>query len=733
MLNSKLTVLCILLILSTSLVQAAPPVVSNVEVHQIPGTFHVEVNFDVSDTDNDMLQMILMFSSDGGQTWPTRCDSLGGDVWLDGPGSGKSITWYAAEEVPDFQGSNCRLRLFATDDFLPPALEYFRVVGTDTLAMASMDTIGYGEPLHLFWKGATAITDGLDGVTVAQMDGTYPFDDGILGYKWRYLGDHCVPDLQDCWHPRYYEEATGDSVSYFGAGQSLFFTNDNSGTDVFSRRLDSGEVPMAFNAQDIVLNEMPQYGQEFSFVVNYRPQTIMLDGETDWAHPEDSQVYPYYIRLNDPAQTKVPFVDGDRIPDRTYVVFKALFKDDARDLILDPDAMGMTGNFFGTRDNWTGGQYSFQSQASPINMDPTWGMGADGWFADTLGFMTAPRCEFHCALRGVDEHGARGVPAGLSFSVGLEPCVQCIEILPSTSEASNFNADLDCYDPGSVGHACFDGDYTFYIKSNTGETIPGRSYLDVQGLAYLVIDKVTHFAQFMDEEPNPELYYSFPCNKYSLGVLLHGRDDAQEAWANPLWRTLAWQYQVDYSCDPLNSIADGGGVDNLLYPTWGVEDGEFLEVDPVTGVWKLGVEVLVPQMMVNVGAETFRQIILFTMAGGDVELADELFNICLRQLSEGTVSAVAMDQTRCDVPPYGRPARYHVFQTVRPPLADPGPGATWRDCDPFWPNVQYSLDLDRATMQSNGGEPVVQPFQLIFQDTDGTDVTCDPWAGNVLK
>ena len=57
---------------------------------------------------------------------------------------------------------------------------------------------------------------------------------------------------------------------------------------------------------------------------------------------------------------------------------------------------------------------------------------------------------------------------------------------------------------------------------------------------------------------------------------------------------------------------------------------------------------------------------------------------------------------------------------------DPGPGATWRDCDPFWPLVQYSLDLDPAAMRSNEGEPVVQPFQLIFQDADGNDVTCDP-------
>lgn len=730
MLKSKLFTVLILVGMATTMAHSAAPVVSNVEVQQLPASHDVEVNFDVYDADNDMVQMLLMFSTDGGQTWPVRCDSLSGDVWIDNPGPGKTIIWHAGGEVPDFQSSNCRLRLFATDDNARPWLYFFKVTETDTLAMTDHDTIGYGEPLHLLWKGSTAIADGLDPVVLEQMDTAAPFDDGIVGYKWRHLQDYCNPDFEDCWHPRYYDEATGDSLSYFGAGHSLSFSNDNTGTDVFRKRLDSGQVPFAINAQDIVQNEVPEFRQEFSFTVNYNPITVLLDGETDWAHPEDTQVYPYYIRLNDPTQAKVPFTSGDRIPDRTYVVFKALFKDDPRDLILNPDEMGSTGHFLATRHNLTGGLFSFQSQASPIDYDPDWDMSGDGWFADTLGFLTSPNCDFSFYMQGVDEHGRRDGPGdNIDFSVGLPPCVQCIEILPGMNQPSAFTQDLDCYFPDGGGNECFTGENIFYIKDQGGAELPGRTYLDPLGsLTYLAIDRATMFAQFMDESPDPGQYYSFTCIKYSLGVYLHGQDNLQEAWADPMWRSMAWKYQVDYDCDPLNSIADGGGNDSLLSTTWGADyDNDLLEIDPTTGLWRMNVEVMLPQQLVTLGATTFRQVIQFTMANGDPELTDELYNICIRQLSAGTVSAIALDQTRCDVPPFGRPAKYHVFHTVRPPVADPGPD-TWRACNPFWGYIQYSLDLDQGAMQSLGGQAVEQPFQLILQENSGADITCDPEA-----
>ena len=66
-------------------------------------------------------------------------------------------------------------------------------------------------------------------------------------------------------------------------------------------------------------------------VVDTNLETLILDGETDWAHPDDPEIYPYYIQLNDPTQTHHPFTSGERIPDRTYVVFKALARNDLQD------------------------------------------------------------------------------------------------------------------------------------------------------------------------------------------------------------------------------------------------------------------------------------------------------------------------------------------------------------------------------------------------------------------
>ena len=97
-------------------------------------------------------------------------------------------------------------------------------------------------------------------------------------------------------------------------------------------------------------------------VINFDPETIILNGQTDWAHPEDPEVYPYYFLLNDPLKMHHPFQGGDRIPDRSYVVVKALGRDDSRDYLLDPDyPVGISGYLRGVRDNLFGGQYSFQT------------------------------------------------------------------------------------------------------------------------------------------------------------------------------------------------------------------------------------------------------------------------------------------------------------------------------------------------------------------------------------
>ncbi len=709
---------------------AAPPEVNNIQVQQQAGSHLVDITYDLYDPDGDAMHVSAVFCPNGDWSWSIPCRAVTGDYGFVGYSSpGKTFTWDAYEDYPDFQGDNCQIRIFATDISPFPEMDFFRVIGLDTLALSRdiPDTTGFGEPMHLIWEGRAPILEGLSPEVVGQMDMVYPFDDGLKGFKWRDLDEDCDEEFEDCWHPRMFNEATGDSFSYFAEINQIYLSNDGNGSSFFQRLLPSGLFEMGFNTIDIAGVEMQEYLQRFSFIVNYDPETILLNGETDWDHPEDPEIYPYYILLNDPAQTHHPFQDGDRIPDRTYVVFKALFKDDPRDMVQDPGyGMGVTGNATGVIQTFGGGPFSFSTGASNVDTDPAWPEGFQGFYADTLGFMPSPNTSFAFSMAGVDEHGRRdGTPASLNFEVGYPPCVQCLEMLPGPYQPSAFSPDLECYDPDAGSHPCFDDPSVFYVKSLSTPPIGGRTYMEQQGQMYLAIHKGTGFVVYTLEELDPDFYYIFPSKIYRMAALLHGRDDAREEWTNPLLRTMAWKYQVDYDCDPYNSIADGGGLDDLQRVTWGSENlqDDGLEIMPYDGVWKLLVDIVVPDQLLNLGPTNFRMIIQYTMADGDPELADELFNKCIRQFSTGTVQGVALDQTRCDFYPT-RPAQYHIFEDVRPSEFGPGSG-TWRDCNPSFPNVVSSLDLSLGAMTSLENQPVEQQFQIIFQAADG-DLSCEP-------
>jgi hypothetical protein len=709
------------LVIAAGAAHAAPPAISNLQVQQVPGSFDVQIDFDLYDADGDLVDVIVLLSTNGGDTWPVRCRQLTGDFVQVPPGTARQIIWDAGTEFPDFQGDTCRLRLFASDGPTSPHFELFKVIDDVEYPMAALDTVPYGYPFTVRWHGVAPLIEGLDPQIITEMDTIYPYDDGLLGFKWRLSGEDCIPEIEDCWHPRKFNEATGDSFSYFGTVNELTFNT------LFSPLiLEDGLTTLYLNTKDLAQNEPFLYTQEHPFVVNYDPETILLDGQADWVHPEDLQVYPYYTLLNDPTGTRYPFQSGDRIPDRTYVVFKALFRDDPRDLVVDPGASpGLTAHFRGT----TGLNYSFQSQAATIDYEPAWPAGPDGWCADTLGFLTAPDCDFSARFQAVDEHGRRdGTPAELAFSVGYPPCVQCLEVLPGPNAPSAFGPDLECYDGEAATHPCFAGEpAAFYIKSTSAPGQPGREYLPQLGIRYLAIDKATLQAEFYDTTPNEDIYHVISCYVFPMKVLLHGRDDQREAWDNPLWRTMAWRYQIDYACDPWNSIRDGGGLDDISRITWGEDpDQGLLQVIPSSGLWALEVEVVVPQMLVNMGGATFAQVILYTMAMGDAELADQIYGICLRQLGAGTVRASALDQTRCSAPPLPRPARYHIFQGVRPPEII-GPGfISWRDCNWSFGSLDFSLDLYSMAQQSE--VQAEQSFQLILQQPDGTDLVCEPGA-----
>jgi len=613
--------------------------------------------------------------------WTTKTDSIFDFQINQGTAPSADMTFHmvAMDDFGDFDRTPARLYFFS-NTLGSPVINFFKIFENDTIPLAAgePDTVGFGKPYELYWEGMSPNVLGYDSDALADVDTVFPFDDGLYGYKWQLtgeLGGFCVPAFEDCWHPRLFNEATNDSFSYFAEINSLYFRNSGNSSNPFATELESGEVNVRINSLDVAGVEVSNHLRGFNFVVNHDPETIILVGRdtfhTGGADP-DTSTYPYYTLLNDPDSIHYPFLEGARIPDRSYVVFKALARDNPNDSVVDPDfKIGLTGVVNGLRENYTGGPFSFSSGASDIDYEPEWDKESDdGWYADTLGFLVGPSTEFEFTMQSVDEHGRRdGSPASFSFEVGFPPCVQCIELQPDLGSVSDFPMDLACHDPEVGGHPCFTGDYDFYIPKSLLPEQPGRTYLDPQ-LAlstYLVISKNTMTPVFQVEEADPELNYIFPCTAFSMTVKLHGVDDSREAWTDPLNRARAWKYQVDYECDPSNKILDGGGFDDIGTPTWGHEFGATgISVSEVDGLWALNVNFFLPNQLLQQGIVGFWNYIFYVEAGYDAALTDELVAICLRQMSAGSVRAIALDQADCGLYPI-RPAQYHLFETVRPP------------------------------------------------------------------
>ncbi|MEN8006129.1 MAG: hypothetical protein ABFS42_03900 [Candidatus Krumholzibacteriota bacterium] len=710
------------------------PVVSNVFAVQRDGTFIVDITYDLVDPDGDLMWVSLYFSPDGGATWPIVCRSVTGDVGaFVASGTGRSVEWNSRDDFPNLISTTCTIRVVANDESPYP---YFDSVwksdlgGANEIPFAIGDTLAFGHPFRLRWHGTAPSIEGMDPLLLASLDTIPPHDDGLLGFKYRFPGENCIPVLEDCWNPRKFDPSTGDSVSYFAPVSLFDFYNDDSGSDPFHRLLPSGLFEIHWNALDVMGLEVLEPEQAFNFVVNFDPETIMLDGETDWAHPEDPEVYPYYILLNDPAQIHHPFMSGDRIPDRTYVVVKALGRDDARDLKLDPSfEVGLSGYVKGVRSNLGGGLFSFQSETSILNPVPTWPANPEGWSADTLGFLTGPNTEFTMHMQAVDEHGRKdGTPATIDFHVGYPPCIQCIEILPSASTPSEFDETLACLADTSAAtigaHPCF-GDTTVLRAVNSPTGAPDE--LQNVGPAFMLVDKTTGFTQIvLDPGQGGDLNYEIDVQLFQMGVLLHGLDDIRERWIAMDRRQMGCMYQVDYDCDPFNQIQDGGGNDDIRQPTWGESPGRSgLVIDPATGLWRISVDVAVPTALMTMGPQNYKDVYLqFVKLIEDPEAREMVFDATTKQFGLGLVRAIALDQTQCSfLPP--RPAKYNFFRHVRPTVATPPAGKTWRDCDLTYlvPGIMLDMDISPGAMPSLDGVPAPRYFRITVETLTG-DFEC---------
>ncbi|MEN8007252.1 MAG: hypothetical protein ABFS42_09575, partial [Candidatus Krumholzibacteriota bacterium] len=350
------------------------------------------------------------------------------------------------------------------------------------------------------------------------------------------------------------------------------------------------------------------------------------------------------------------------------------------------------------------------------------------WYADTLGFLTGPRSEFTINMQAVDEHGRKdGSPANLSFHVGYPPCIQCIEVLPTSSTPSAFDETLECVEDtlNIAAHPCF-GDTTVLRAVNNPTGAPDE--LQKGDAAFMLVDKATGFTRVvLDPGQGGEKNYEIDVRLFQMEVLLHGLDDIRERWERKDRRIMGFSYVVENGCDEFNQILDGGGNDDLKQPTWGRRlSREGLTIDPATGLWKISVQVAVPSALMTMGPDNYKDIYMLLVKHiEDPEARDMVFEATTKQFGKGRVQAVALDQTQCNFLPT-RPATYNFFRHVRPSVAELAPDQTWRDChleDYPGMDVQMALDISPGAMESLGGIPVKQYFRIVVETLTG-DFEC---------
>jgi formylglycine-generating enzyme required for sulfatase activity len=101
-------------------ISAAPPVVTNVRASQIAGTKNVEILYDVTDADGDVLTIGMQVSGDAGQSYTIPATSLSGHIGAGvAPGLNRRIVWNAGADWNGQLVSSAKVRVTASDGSTP--------------------------------------------------------------------------------------------------------------------------------------------------------------------------------------------------------------------------------------------------------------------------------------------------------------------------------------------------------------------------------------------------------------------------------------------------------------------------------------------------------------------------------------------------------------------------------------------------------------------------------------
>lgn len=701
--------------------------------------------------------------------WTTRTDTIFDFQIGQGAALQYDMTLHlvAQDDRGAFSRRPARLHFFA-NALGNPRLLFFRNAVAAGNEFADYDTVGFQRPLTLAWAGETVNTTGYDPARLALVDTVNPPGqppDGLLGFKWRLPDfDDCNAAIADCWRPQRRDPATGDSVSYFGEIYSLTFRNQSPTAATFlDRRYPAGILRLLVNTIDIAGVEIPASKQTLNIVVNYDPDTYILRQETDpVAAHGDGIVYPVYTVFHGPEAGTYSFGENDTVPDRSYVLFKAMGWDaknaagEARDELLGAYQMQFQGSFIASQFYGGGGLlYSIRSPRSILRRTTAWTAEvATDPSADTLGFLVGP-FDYKVIMVSADEHLKRdGTPDTFSFVANYPPCVQCIELGNRHLVAgSTFTPEVTyataCYDAACLADApqlvIYHTDDPRHAPT-VDPTHLTRLILYPNTVAVadtIYVDPIA--GQVTLNRPlHPDEWYKIRSSSYFFLVYLHGKDHIREYWPPNLAnrRIAAWKYEINYQGDGQNIIKDGGGNDDIRFLSGFPINSNLpdptrssLYIDPVTGVWAIRVKVAVPEILLADGPQAYwddllarfgcpapppagssQQDTLTWQMDPDVLLAYETYRLTMMQLTPGTVDAIAADQSRNAW--RGNSNCFYWFPEVRTPTLL---NVEQRTCT-SWPAnipIQGTLSLSDFIAYSNRGVPVRKEFDVVMYSLGG--------------
>lgn len=705
-------------------------------------------------------------------TYTTRTDTVFDFRIGQGAGVTYDMTLHmvAIDNEGAFDRTPARLHFFS-NALGNPRVEFYRVLEDGEIPFVNNDTVAYGRPLRLRWSGQTPNLYAYDPALLAERDTVPPFDDGLLGFKWRMpTEDNCNPAIRDCYNPKELDEATGDSFSVFANVTEMVFRNDGTGTSVFGRKLDAGFLPLLVNTLDVAGVQVPLNRQLLNIKVNYDPDTYILDGQQDWvAGHNDPITYPTYTVFHGPQAGRYGFASGDTVPDRAYVTFKAMGWDDRRDQRLDDEVNGLTfeGRFVAGQFAYVnGGYYRFETTFSRAHSTVDWladdPADPEQASADTVGFQVGP-FDYTVFMRTVDEHGTTdGSPDSLKFVGNFPPCVQCVELGSVRMEPSSAYDDI-------VADNCYDGDCLDTVAElevfSAGASgldpsdpshLGGGGSLDNMRLGSIWLNETADIIRF--DEPVGGDWVVLTSYETDMMVYLHGKDHPMEHWPPGAahQRIKAWRYQINYAGDyPNNAIADGGGRDDIrLLSGYDIVNPapDDLFIDPQTGVWGLKVTVALGFELFFGGPEAFwnRLRTAFNCPerpdGGSVEeleawqsdqqvvLARKAWDLTTAQFTPGWVEAIAIDQSLRD---YRIDTNcYHYYNNTRVPTPNGRrceAGEYDQEPEGDFPGISERgmVNLDRFAAYSNGLEPVEKHFRITLRLPTGDFDPSNPpgWVG----